>query len=223
MNNYIKIFILIVAAGIGNAILTACNKPPVPLRCVTTLAAVNLDNCALENGSIYADSIYYGANVNIAHESYALKLSFVDSVLQCDQVSIAPRMGLGIQSAYATDPTVTAHTLDRIAELNVVLDSITLQYLLPFSNQEIINSFSFNIYLQDHRHENLNAVNIVEALNQLLSAGNSNKFYAGNYLPEVYIRVSNPLLLGIPLNMHVFATLTSGKQLHSQSKTIYLK
>jgi hypothetical protein len=122
-----------------------------------------------------------------------------------------------ISSCYAYDPIVSAHTEDRILDFDIITD-LPIGLFLP--GDTVTQQFTYNTYLLEHRHENLSKKDLILGFNTLLSEAGKGNFYAGDYLPKLYIKMKGNSMVNMPLKLTIVIKLASGNVLRATSKEI---
>jgi hypothetical protein len=214
-----KGLIIICSALVANVVLLSCSKRLKRQHCTTVLTGIATTNVVLHSGSIYGTPVYTNGidNEPVHYDNFAVQVTAIDSSIKCEEMAALFNPNFMINSCYAFDPVVSAHTTDRIANFEVIAASTVGTAL---EGDTITDQFMYNTYLLEHRHENLGKADLIAGFNTLLSEAGKGNFFAGDYLPKLYIKMKDNSMCGLPIRFKFVVTLTSGIQLSSISDEI---
>jgi hypothetical protein len=205
-------------------IAMACIKRPGKQHCTTSIVDMTLQNVTLNGGSIYGTPIVSGgaglSSEPVAHETYAIKIDLVDSVKSCEKLAYQAPQGLIINNAFAYDPVISAHTTDRIKKISVLINNLGNTFLPGDTMND--NRIKFHTYLLEHRHDNLTNQEAINAYNNFLQLGSTGDFYAGDYLPKLYIKLKDPIFVGFPVAFRVVIEMESGAVMSKSSDEVMI-
>jgi hypothetical protein len=217
----VKRGIYIILLLISFDILASCVKRASRQHCTTTMVDITVQNVALSTGQIYGTPVNGNTvsttNVPVTHESFAVQIDIIDSVKSCAKLASLSMPNFFINNAYAYEPVVSAHTTDRIKNFYIISNNPGVSFL---PGDTINDKLKFHTYLLEHRKDNLTTADAIIGYNTFLDLGASGDFYAGDYLPKLYVKLKDAEFVGIPLSFKVVIELTSGKILEKNSPEV---
>jgi hypothetical protein len=202
--------------------LVGCVKKANNQHCTTSIVDLQVQNVALSKGAIYGTPVSENGMVSttstqVTHESFAVQIDIIDSVTSCSKMASLSFPSLFVNSAYAYDPVVSAHTTDRIKHFYIISNNPGLTFI---PGDTINNKLSFHTYLLDHRKDNLSTADAILGYNTLLDLGSSGSFYGGDYLPKLYVKLKDAEFVGVPLSFKIVVELKNGRILERNSPEV---
>jgi hypothetical protein len=200
-------------------VMVSCNKKGTQEVCDTILTAAILNNVSIGPGLIYPSTTYDIGNETVDRSTYAMEIILQDSVKECHKISsIAP---LFINTAYANKTLVNAKTADRLSKVYMIANT---DYNTTVKKGDTINSIiNFSTYLLNHRFDNIDVNNFIPQFNALLSNGSTEEYYAGDYLPKVYIHLTQAAQTSAAVSFKILIQLENGRIITGESKPVFLQ
>jgi hypothetical protein len=199
--------------------MVSCSKKGTQEVCDTILTAAILNNVSIGQGQIYPSATFENGNETVDRSTYAMEIVLQDSVKECHKIAgVTP---LFTNVAYANKTVVNAKTADRISKVYMIANT---NYNATVKKGDTINSIvNFSTYLLNHRFDNIDVNNFIPQFNALLSNGSTEEYYAGDYLPKVYIHLTQAAQSTTAVSFKMLILLENGRIISGESKPIFLQ
>jgi hypothetical protein len=209
----IYILIIVLCADL----IVGCQKRSKRMHCTTEITTINASGVYLPSGSIYGITTEGPTTTSVPKplpwNDYAIQIQLGDSVLKCEEIAYhksftAP--SFLINTAYALDPVVSAHTTDRVVDFHII-NAIDNDYM--DLGDTVTEQLKYHTYLLEHRHDDLSKQELITGFNNLLDVANGGHFYAGDYIPKLYAKLVTPVLIPSTMRFNIVLILSSGRKL----------
>jgi hypothetical protein len=221
MNIFKKSSIIFIAFICIDLLVMSCQKRNKIQVCTTIIKEIELQNVSIEPNTLYPTNTFALGGETIDRNNYALQINFLDSVKHCEITKNFNGLLIGNAMADNSNLNVRASTDDRIDKLWIVSNT---NYNDTIHAGDTINSLvSLNVYLLEHRYENLNINDFIPAYNALLSSGTINHYNASDYIPKVYLKMTQAASNGGTAGFGVWLQLMNGRSIYASSKEVILK